>query len=625
MCGILFTDKQIVDLAYIIEYLKNRGPDGTSFKKMYGFTFVHTLLSMTGDIMPQPFIDNQIIAMFNGEIYNYKDFETDELKFTSDGQCIIPLYREHGESFISKLDGEFALILCDFVKNIIIVSTDIFSTKPLWIAIDEVIDSITKEKKRHIGISSYRSCLDRLEFKNIVQMSANTTFFINIDDRKIINENVVKTFDLNQHKDTYDDLINAITESIQKRVRCLKHGLFIGLSSGYDSGSISCILNNLEIHYTAYSIMGLDDTNLIKERHMLLNESMNSEMIDLEHSKFLEQRDYLIDHCDEYYLTIDNGENGRFENLLNEIKHNPKKNIMSTQTERLFSTVNSRLNGQLLTNDNGAIGVSHICRLARENGRLVYLSGSGADEIFSDYGFKGIKFYGHSTIGGHFPDKLETVFPWKNFFDNTQRAYLMKEEYVTGAYGIEGRYPFLDRDVVQEFLWLKPELKNNNYKSPLHYLMEKYGYPFNPNEKIGFNCGFQGPENNYMKRDRDTTNRDVKNIARPDLVVDFKQVHGGHRHSIICLPREKIVHHKGYCYSCPIKTINDLGLMSGHKSKYRMFENNREIPLLGNTPVEMIIAVGRGRYCIETSNRVYFSAIDNSDPRNNGRFYRLKL
>ena len=32
----------------------------------------------------------------------------------------------------------------------------------------------------------------------------------------------------------------------------------------------------------------------------------------------------------------------------------------------------------------------------------------------------------------------------------------MKEEMVAGAYGIETRYPFLDRDVVQEFLWLKP-------------------------------------------------------------------------------------------------------------------------------------------------------------------------
>ena len=31
----------------------------------------------------------------------------------------------------------------------------------------------------------------------------------------------------------------------------------------------------------------------------------------------------------------------------------------------------------------------------------------------------------------------------------------MKEELVAGVHGIEGRYPFLDPKVVQEYLWLK--------------------------------------------------------------------------------------------------------------------------------------------------------------------------
>ena len=131
----------------------------------------------------------------------------------------------------------------------------------------------------------------------------------------------------------------------------------------------------------------------------------------------------------------------------------------------------------MLTDDNGAIGMSHICAKGKAEGQLIYLSGSGADEIFSDYGFKGIKHFRHSTIGGLFPEDLDTVFPWKNFFDNTQRAYLMKEEYVSGSHGIEGRYPFLDTQVVQEFLWLKPELKNKFYKSVLHNYMEQNDYP----------------------------------------------------------------------------------------------------------------------------------------------------
>ena len=65
-------------------------------------------------------------------------------------------------------------------------------------------------------------------------------------------------------------------------------------------------------------------------------------------------------------------------------------------------------------------------------------------------------------------------------------SYLAKEEYVAGAYGIEARYPFLDLDVVQEFLWLKPEVKNLHYKSVLYHYLNKYNYPFTKDEKIGF-------------------------------------------------------------------------------------------------------------------------------------------
>ena len=65
-------------------------------------------------------------------------------------------------------------------------------------------------------------------------------------------------------------------------------------------------------------------------------------------------------------------------------------------------------------------------------------------------------------------------------------SYLAKEEYVAGAYGIETRYPFLDIDVVQEFLWLTPELKNRYYKSVLHDYLSHNNYPFKEGEKIGF-------------------------------------------------------------------------------------------------------------------------------------------
>ena len=88
MCGILFTNKEIIDLQKTIKFLKRRGPDHTEHKIINGYNFVHVLLSMTGEgLTIQPFVYDNIVILFNGEIYNYKDFGD----FNSDGECIMNL------------------------------------------------------------------------------------------------------------------------------------------------------------------------------------------------------------------------------------------------------------------------------------------------------------------------------------------------------------------------------------------------------------------------------------------------------------------------------------------------------------------------------------------------------
>ena len=66
--------------------------------------------------------------------------------------------------------------------------------------------------------------------------------------------------------------------------------------------------------------------------------------------------------------------------------------------------------------------------------------------------------------------------------------FAYKDESVGGSYGIEVRYPFLDRSLVQEFLKIDNRLKNKNYKSPIHHYLKKNNYPFleGPAHKVGF-------------------------------------------------------------------------------------------------------------------------------------------
>ena len=85
----------------------------------------------------------------------------------------------------------------------------------------------------------------------------------------------------------------------------------------------------------------------------------------------------------------------------------------------------------------------------------------------TDYSMHGKPIFKFNCFQGKFPKKLETIFPWPSFFESTQASFLMKEEYICGTFGIEARYPFLDKQVVQEFLSLSHHIKNSQYKSSI--------------------------------------------------------------------------------------------------------------------------------------------------------------
>ena len=81
----------------------------------------------------------------------------------------------------------------------------------------------------------------------------------------------------------------------------------------------------------------------------------------------------------------------------------------------------------------------------------------GADEIMAHNSYYSL---GWGNVD-YFPNDLNQVYPWKNFYEGTMDNYIKGDEYIGGCFGFETEYPFCDKQLVQEFLWLKPELKNN--------------------------------------------------------------------------------------------------------------------------------------------------------------------
>jgi asparagine synthase (glutamine-hydrolysing) len=394
------------------EFIKRRGEDCYSTVETHGYTFFHALLSLTGTFSPQPFVEGRIFCVYNGEIYNQP--------FTrSDGEVLIPMYRKYGETFCQHLDGEFSIALLDFENNVGIFSTDAFRTKPIFVNED--------------GAASYASGL----LKPSKPLPMNTTL---VRDLKTGAEKTlpVHTFAFNeQGVSTYDRWIEAFDTAICKRATGKR--VFLGLSSGYDSGAIHCSLKKQGIDHKPYAIQGAENLAIVKARGV--------EPMEFTKADFAWGRDYLREHMEDFEYNI-------------------------------FG------NRRRLKNEESAFAMAFIIRAAREEGYRIYLSGQGADEIISDYA----PWRNQSDFHGVFPADLK---PWRNFYGHCQEAYLAKEEHVGGTFSVETRYPFLDLDVVQEFLWLTTELKNRHYKAPVREYMLRHNYPFREGEKLGFSpqCG----------------------------------------------------------------------------------------------------------------------------------------
>ncbi|WVF68263.1 asparagine synthase (glutamine-hydrolyzing) [Kwoniella sp. CBS 6097] len=127
-----------------LDRIQHRGPDGRGIwiGEDMQCALAHCRLSIN-DLAPtgaQPLHspDNHIHAVVNGELY-YPDSLRDELQTDgyvfrghSDSEVAIALYLKYGESFLTRLRGEFAIVLYDESKKLWVVARDRYGIKPLF-------------------------------------------------------------------------------------------------------------------------------------------------------------------------------------------------------------------------------------------------------------------------------------------------------------------------------------------------------------------------------------------------------------------------------------------------------------------------------------------------------------
>lgn len=124
--------------------LRHRGPDdeGIRHQPTRGMAIGNRRLSII-DIGGghQPFVsdDGQIAVVQNGEIFNYVELAQElrragvTLKTQSDTEVILRLYEREGISFVSKLNGMFAIAIDDQRDDALYLVRDRIGVKPLYV------------------------------------------------------------------------------------------------------------------------------------------------------------------------------------------------------------------------------------------------------------------------------------------------------------------------------------------------------------------------------------------------------------------------------------------------------------------------------------------------------------
>ena len=126
--------------------LEHRGPDAEGFHVNGPVGLGHRrlkIIDLGGGVQPMYNEDNSLVAVFNGEIYNYLDLKKELenyghiFKSNSDTEVLLHGFEQWGRRLVEKLRGMFAFALWNEHTKQLFLARDRLGIKPLYYYLDE--------------------------------------------------------------------------------------------------------------------------------------------------------------------------------------------------------------------------------------------------------------------------------------------------------------------------------------------------------------------------------------------------------------------------------------------------------------------------------------------------------
>mgnify|MGYP000557236703 CR=1 FL=1 len=170
---------QVDDVKTMIKAQNHRGPDHTAYFSEKNICIGHNRLSII-DLTSnshQPFIYEDLVIVFNGEIYNYKEIKAEliELGYSfrtqSDTEVILASYIHWGKEALEHFIGMWSFVIWDKNKSEIFCSVDRFGIKPLYYYTDENnIFYFASEIKAFYNLKSFNKKINNNYIKRFLSL-----------------------------------------------------------------------------------------------------------------------------------------------------------------------------------------------------------------------------------------------------------------------------------------------------------------------------------------------------------------------------------------------------------------------------------------------------------------------
>jgi asparagine synthase (glutamine-hydrolysing) len=157
-------------LARMGDTMVHRGPDDAGAfvdgEMLLGMRRL-SIIDVAGGHQPIASEDGQVVAVCNGEIYNFRQLRAElqarghRFSTLSDSETVVHAYEEYGDAFLGRLDGMFGLAVWDRRRRRLVVARDAIGIKPIYYRATDSELIFASEAKSILAVPGVATALDQ--------------------------------------------------------------------------------------------------------------------------------------------------------------------------------------------------------------------------------------------------------------------------------------------------------------------------------------------------------------------------------------------------------------------------------------------------------------------------------